>query len=45
MIDLPPPMDPPVCVTETGNPDGNWCIWTNPANGKQYVVDWDKPED
>jgi hypothetical protein len=27
------------CASPDGNPDGSWCVWTNPANGKKYLVD------
>ena len=26
------------CMYPDGNPDGSWCIWTNPANGLKYFV-------
>ena len=26
------------CASRQGNPDGTWCLWTNPDNGLRYLV-------
>lgn len=33
----PPPITTTECVFPSGNPDGTWCWYTNPANGKKYM--------